>query len=100
MRPIFFIRLIVEIPGQAELQDVLIDGVMGRQEEILVALPCIDVMHHDEETGTFQLEVGIDIHDRVGTDGNGVLLILQVKLLNRWGVGWGVILREDAYIGT
>ena len=73
---------------------------MRRQEEVLVALSCVDVMHHDEEAGTLQLEIGIDVHDGVGTDGNGVLLILQIELLNRRRIGRGVVLGEDAYIGT
>jgi hypothetical protein len=38
---------------------------MRSEEVVLVALSCIDVAHHYEETGVLDVNVGVNIDDRI-----------------------------------
>ena len=95
------LTLIIEVPREAETQHALIEWVVRGIEIVLVARTCIDMAHHDEEATLLELEVGIDIDDRIithlGAQGGVLLHTIHAYLRT---VFWCIVAGEIAHIGT
>ena len=60
--------LVEEVPTQSESQHSFVERVVGCQEVVLLARPSIHMTHHKEETCVLQMEVGIDVDNRIISD--------------------------------
>ena len=60
----------------------------------------VHVIHHDEETCPFQVQIGIYIDNRISTYLYLIFGRLKVKLSGSRHIGRGIIFSEVAYIGT
>jgi hypothetical protein len=58
--------LVEEVPGNSHTQHTVVNGVMGGEELVLVAGAGIDMTHGNEEAGSLQVHVGIDVVKVIG----------------------------------
>ena len=58
---------IIEIPGDSQSEDALIERMVRSEEVVHLTRARIDVAHHDEEAGLLQVHVGIDVDNGVVT---------------------------------
>ena len=73
---------------------------MGCEEILSVAAARIDVTHHHEEAGMLQVEVGVDVDERIVARLHTVVACLHGILSERRTVVGGIILCEVASVGT
>ena len=57
--------LVEEVPTHTESEHPLIEWVVRSEEICPVALSCIHMTHHYEETRVLQMKIGIYVHHRV-----------------------------------
>ena len=60
-----FCSLVGEIPTNTEAEDTGVERVVGCEEIFLVARSSVHVTHHHKEAGLAQLEVQVDVGQRI-----------------------------------
>ena len=75
-------RLIEEVPTYSNTEHSLVHRIMRSEEVVLVALSCIDVAHHYEETGVLDVNVGVNIDDRIVAYLYVVLAVALYRILS------------------
>ena len=92
--------LVVEVPADTKSEYALVERVVWCKEVVGLALSCIDMTHHHEESRALQVEVGINIHDRVVAHFRSVLASLYCILSECGTVVGCIILCEESCIGS
>ncbi len=91
---------IKEVPAYSKAEDTPVQRVMWCKEVHTVAVVGIDVAHHNKEACALQMEVGIDIHNRIVSHLRAALTFLHGKLSESRAVIGCVVLREETCVGT
>lgn len=92
--------LVVEVPADTKSEYALVERVVWCKEVVGLALSCIDMTHHHEESRALQVEVGINIHDRVVAHFCAIVARLNGILSESRAVVGCVILCEESCIGS
>ena len=90
-----FSKSIEEIPGDAQMEDGAIEGIVRREERHAVEVLAQHVGHHHEESGMLQMQVGIDVDEgEVAQLYAAVIVLLHGILVELWQEVGGVVLGE------
>ena len=89
-----------EVPAQANAQGAFVQGVVGGEEIFLAAAARIDVAHHHEEACVLEVEVGIDVHNRIAAHLHSLGTFLNGELAKRGTIVGSVVLGEVAHVAT
>ena len=92
--------LVVEVPADTKSEYALVERVVWCKEVVGLALSCIDMTHHHEESRALQVEVGINIHYRVVAHFCAIVARLNSILSESRAVVGCVILCEESCIGS
>ena len=92
--------LVVEVPADTKSEYALVEWIVRCKEIVGFALSCIDMAHHHEESCALQVEVGVNIHDRVVAHFRSVLASLYCILSECGTVVGCIILCEESCIGS
>ena len=92
--------LVVEVPADTKSEYTLVERIVRCKEIVGFALSCIDMTHHHEESCALQVEVGVNIHDRVVAHFCSVFASLYCILSQCGAVVWFIILCEESCIGS
>ena len=92
--------LVEEIPAHTESEYSFVKWIVGRKEVVAVALTCIYVAHHHEETSVLQVEVGVYINQRIVAHLGTAVASLNTILSKSRAIVGCIILGEVACIGT
>ena len=93
--------LIEKIPGDAEVHDGTVNGVVGGKEGVLAGHVACYVVPHDEEAGSLQVHVGVDVDEGVVAQGNAAVGdLLHGILIELWTEVGGFVLGEEGAAGT
>ena len=92
--------LVEEVPAYAESEYSFVKRIVGCEEVVAVALACIDMAHHHEEAGVLQVEVGINVHQRIVAHLSAVVAVLYTILSKSRTIVGCLVLGEVACVGT
>ena len=92
--------LVVEVPADTKSEYALVEWIVRCKEIVGFALSCIDMTHHHEESCALQVEVGVNIHDRVVAHFCAIVARLNSILSESRAVVGCVILCEESCIGS
>lgn len=92
--------LVEEIPAHTESEYSLVKWIVGRKEVVAVALTCIYMAHHHEETSVLQVEIGVYINQRIVAHLGTAVAGLNTILSKSRAIVGCIILGEVACIGT